>query len=108
MKALSLFLFLSILTLGTKAQDIEEIISKYTSENGKEFLLPLADCMGADFNSGLFHSASIKKMGFQLYIGIVTSAAFVPDKRRTFTKNRSPTKKILRDGDLSPNTPSIP
>jgi hypothetical protein len=67
------------------SQKIEDFVSQYSKANGSEYLQPLADVFGADFNTGLFHSAQIKKMGFQLYLGVVTSTAFIPDKRTTFT-----------------------
>ncbi|MBN2347842.1 MAG: hypothetical protein JXJ22_03340 [Bacteroidales bacterium] len=65
-------------------QDIEDMVSKYTQENGQGYMQPLADAFGATFNSGLYHSASIKKLGFQAYLGVVSSFAFIPDSKKTF------------------------
>jgi hypothetical protein len=84
MKTLFYLALFSFIVLRLPAQDIEQMLSKYTQENGKKYLQPLADCMGANFNSGLIHSARIKKSGFQIYLGLVTTTAFVPDKRKTF------------------------
>jgi len=88
---------ITLFTLGLNAQDVETLISKYTQENGKKFLMPMADCIGANFNSGLFHSAMIKKMGFQMYIGIATTTAFIPEKRKTFM--------AVPEGFFEPKTP---
>jgi hypothetical protein len=78
--------FLSVLTcISAFSQDIEDLVSKYTDENGKGYMQPLADAFGATFNSGLFHSAHLKKMGFQMYLGIIPSVAFISEKRETFT-----------------------
>jgi hypothetical protein len=66
-------------------QDIDDYISRYSETNGKGYIQPVADVFGASFNSGLFHSAKLKKMGFQMYLGIVATAAFIPEKSRTFT-----------------------
>ena len=68
----------------TTSQDIEELVSKYTENNGKGYMQPLADAFGATFNSGLFHTAGLKKLGFQAYLGVVASTAFISDKRTTF------------------------
>lgn len=73
-----------LLTIPAFPQDIEGLISKYTEENGKGYMQPFADAFGANLNSGLFHSAKVKKLGFQLYIGVKASTAFIPDKRKTF------------------------
>ena len=61
------------------------------------YLQPLADASGADFNSGLFHGAGIRKMGFQFYIGLVAPVALIPEKRKTFT--------ALPEGFFEPKNP---
>lgn len=68
-----------------KAQKLEDLLSKYTSENGKKYMQPFADAFAADFNSGLFHNAKIKKMGFQIYLGLESQVAFIPSKQKYFT-----------------------
>ncbi|HJZ41483.1 MAG TPA: DUF6588 family protein [Bacteroidales bacterium] len=73
-----------LLVIPAFPQDIEGLISKYTEENGKGYMQPFADAFGANLNTGLFHSAQIEKLGFQLYIGVKASTAFITDKRRTF------------------------
>ena len=66
-------------------QNFEDLVSKYTEENGIGYTQPLGDALGATFNSGLFHSAHMQKLGFQMYLGLVTSGAFFSEKRETFT-----------------------
>ena len=76
---------LCIFLVKIEAQEIDQLVSKYTQENGAKFMQPLADAVGANFNSGLIHSAKIREMGFQMYLGIVTTTAFISDKKKTFT-----------------------
>lgn len=76
------------------SQNAEDLVSKYGEENGKGYMQPAADVFGATFNSGLFHSAAIKKLGFQAYLGVVTTAAFIPDKRKVFM--------ATTEGDFTP------
>ncbi|MBN2213795.1 MAG: hypothetical protein JW723_06075, partial [Bacteroidales bacterium] len=85
------------------SQDIEELVSKYTEENGKGYMQPLADAFGATFNTGLFHSAKMKKLGFQAYLGVVTSAAFISDKRTTFDA----TTQGFTDPEMTAEAPTI-
>ena len=84
MKTITCLFLLCIILVKAEAQDIEQFLSKYTQENGKKYMQPLADVIGANFNSGFIHSAKIREMGFQMYLGLVTTTAFVPDKRKTF------------------------
>ncbi len=79
------FLMLLLCPLLVKGQDLEDYLSKYTSENGQLYLQPFANAFSADLNSGLFHNAKIHKKGFQLYIGLVSQVAVIPGKAKTFT-----------------------
>ena len=85
MKTLLVISLLTGFSTGVLAQDIEELLSKYTQGNGMNYLQPLADAAGADFNTGLFHGGAIRKMGFQLYIGITMPVALIPEKHKYFT-----------------------
>ena len=67
------------------SQDIDALVSKYTEKNGPGYMQPLADATGSLFNTGFYHNAKMKKLGFQAYLGVVTSAAFIPEKNKTFT-----------------------
>lgn len=101
--ALMIAVFFSIPVL---SQNIEDFVSRYSKANGSGYLQPLADVFGANFNTGLFHSAHIKKMGFQIYLGVVTSTSFIPDKRKTFTAttegNFAPVKTAVVPTVLGP------
>ena len=49
------------------------------------YLKPFANAFSADLNSGLFHNAKIKKLGFQLYLGVVGQVATIPSSAKYFT-----------------------
>jgi len=84
-KTFSMLLVLNLALVPVFSQEIETLVSKYTGKNGEAYLQPLADATGAIFNTGFYHSAKLKSNGFQLYLGVVTTAAFIPEKNKTFT-----------------------
>lgn len=69
----------------SQAQDLEESLSLYLSTNGSLYMQPLADAFGANLNSGFFHTARIKKMGFHLNVGFKAVGALISDDQKTFT-----------------------
>ena len=77
-------LCISVLALDLQGQEFEDFVKKYTDANGKAYMQPLADAFGANLNSGLYHTAYIKKQGFQLYLGVAVMNAVIPDKNKTF------------------------
>ena len=69
-----------------RAQDYEDLLSRYTGENGDQFIQPIADVLGANLNSGLFHSAYIQRgITPQFYIGITGMVAYIPDASKVFS-----------------------
>ncbi|MFH1940616.1 MAG: DUF6588 family protein [bacterium] len=68
-----------------QGQDLEGNVSEFTSINGKLYIQPLADTFGANMNSGLFHGARIKRMGFHLSVGLTAMGALIADEQKTFT-----------------------
>jgi len=48
------------------------------------YLQPFANAFSADFNSGLFHNAKIKRKGFHLYFGVVAQVATISDEAKYF------------------------
>lgn len=78
------WLFVPLVAYSLQAQDIESYVSKYTSENGKGYLQPLADAFGANLNSGFYHSAKVKTVGLQVELGLVTMTALIGDDQKTF------------------------
>ncbi len=74
-KVLSLIIITAVALGTTKAQDLEDFVSKYTDQNGSGYLQPLSDAFGANMNSGWFRHAKVNKKKFQLYIGLVATGA---------------------------------
>lgn len=71
-------------TFSLQAQEIEDFLAKYTSENSKSYMQPFANALGANLNSGFFHNAYIPKKGFRLQLGVVTTMALIKDEDKTF------------------------
>ena len=82
---LTLVTLLAFLLPGAKAQDIEDFLDRYSGNDAEEYLQPLADAAGSDFNSGWYRSARIDRKGFHLYIGLVAQTAPIADKNKTFS-----------------------
>lgn len=79
--------FLAVLLLSpgiVHSQDLETSLARYTSENGKKFLQPLADAFGANLNSGIYHSASIPKLGIHVKLSLEAMLTFVSDDQKVF------------------------
>jgi hypothetical protein len=73
---------------------IEDQLSAYTGQNAKGYLQPLADALGADFNSGVFHGASIPKAGIGVRLELMVMAAIFGDDAKTFN--------AVTEGDFTP------
>lgn len=80
-----LIIFVTFLALPVQAQEFEDFVAQYTSDNGKGYLQPLADTFGANLNSGIFHSAKIPFIGINLELSIETATALIKDEQKTFT-----------------------
>jgi hypothetical protein len=70
--------------LPVSGQKVEDFVSKYTQENGKGYMQPLADAMGACLNSGWYRGAHIPMVGLHLTIGVETMWAFIGSSAKTF------------------------
>lgn len=69
-----------------RAQNYEDLLSRYTGENGDQFMQPIADVLGANLNSGMFHNAYIQPgLKPQFYIGITGMVGYIPDAYKVFT-----------------------
>ncbi len=66
-------------------QDVSDFLERYTGNDAENYIRPLADAAGADFNSGWYRSAKVERNGFHLYIGLVAQSAPIADKNKTFT-----------------------
>lgn len=73
---------------------IENQLGAYTGKNAEGYLQPLADALGADFNSGVFHGASIPRLGIGVRLEIMAMGAIFGDDARTF--------KAVTEGDFTP------
>lgn len=84
---LTVLLFLLIIITGLHAADFEEDLQKLVEENGKSYVQPLLTGFGTAVNSGLYKKASVapgKLIPIGFDIGVVTSAALVPDEDKSF------------------------
>jgi hypothetical protein len=73
---------------------LEGIVYDFVSEGGDETVLqPYADALSSDINSGLFHSAKVKK-GFSLYFGIKGIGTYI-NGDNPVVKNANNTLGIL-------------
>ncbi len=77
---LGLFLFLSSFAFS----QVDKNLGSFPMSAAKGYIQPLIDVMGANLNSGLYHSASMSKL-FGFYIGIKGMVVFVPSSMKEFT-----------------------
>lgn len=77
---LGLFLFLSSLVFS----QVDKNLGGFPQSAAKGYIQPLIDVMGANLNSGLYHSASMSKL-FGFYIGVKGMVVFVPSSMKSFT-----------------------
>jgi hypothetical protein len=78
-----------------KAQSVEDVLGRYAGTNAQGFLGPLADYLGASFNSGWAREARVRE-GFSLKLSFVVAGAPIADKNKTFMGTT--------DGGFSPET----
>ncbi len=72
-------------TRASAQTDIENAITYYGDDNIGGFMQPLADLLGADINSGFFHSAAIPAAGFHFSLDLIGMGALVSDDDKFFT-----------------------
>jgi hypothetical protein len=73
------------LALPLSAQDLDDMLSKYTSENGQGYMQPLGDAFGACVNTGLFHGENLREEGLHLGLSLEFMMAPVSDESKVFT-----------------------
>ncbi|NQT24585.1 hypothetical protein HQ585_04455 [candidate division KSB1 bacterium] len=66
-------------------QSLEERLEELAGDIGTGYLQPLADAVGANLNSGLYHTAKVKKGGLHFYVGIDGVGALISEDQRVFT-----------------------
>jgi hypothetical protein len=100
------FFLLALLLLAgpARAQELQETLSQVGEAYARAYVDPLADALGADLNSGLFHTARLgnKRLGLHFYLGVKTSAAFLANGSRAFDLTYTGTVPL--DFDLGAET----
>lgn len=87
MRFLALALFFPLFMVGAlQAQDLEETLSKIGSAYAEAYMRPMADALGANLNSGLYHEAGVglPRSGFDVYVGVRAFGTFLSDGDKTF------------------------
>ncbi len=83
------------------AQTIEDYLSSYTGANATGYLQPIVDAIGADLNSGLYHSAAIPKSGLSIKLELVAMSAMFKDSQSTFTATTESGFSPTQDAEAS-------
>ena len=99
-----LFVLFLLISAPLAAQDFSETLSEVGEAYARAYVDPLAESLGADMNSGLFHTASTGKkiLGVNVYIGFKASATFLNASQKSFDLTYSGTVPIEVElaGDL--------
>jgi hypothetical protein len=69
-------IFMSSITSYSQTDNFEGMVGTFIQENGTKVIQPYADAVSSDLNSGLFHTAKVKK-GFSIYFGIKGSGTYI-------------------------------
>lgn len=77
---------LALLAAPASGQDLQETLGQVGEVYARAYVDPLADALGSDLNSGLFHTARVgnKRIGLHFYLGVKASATFLAAKSQTF------------------------
>lgn len=91
-----LFVLFLLISAPLAAQDFSETLSEVGEAYARAYVDPLAESLGADMNSGLFHTASTGKkiLGVNVYIGFKASATFLNASQKSFDLTYSGTVPI--------------
>ncbi|MFK7846941.1 MAG: DUF6588 family protein [Rhodothermales bacterium] len=81
-----LVIILFFLAMPAKAQDLNETLSQVGEAYARAYVNPLADALGANLNTGLFHTAGVSKrvFGVNVYFGLKASAALLDNSHKSF------------------------
>lgn len=86
---------------------IEDQISAYTGANAEGYLEPLALAMGANLNSGLFHSAHVPLAGLHIALETPIMAVIFDDEAGTFMASVESGFQPLDPGDETVEAPTV-
>jgi hypothetical protein len=67
--------------------DLEATIAQMNSDWAAGYLQPFADVVGANVNSGFYHSAAIPQAGLNIEFSIIAMGASVGDDQKSFQAN---------------------
>ncbi|MEN3037894.1 MAG: DUF6588 family protein [Candidatus Kryptonium sp.] len=79
-----IILVISLIFLSSFAfSQVDQNMGSFPASAVKGYIQPLVDVMGANLNSGLYHTASMSKL-FGFYVGVKGMAVFVPSSMKKF------------------------
>ncbi|CUT04867.1 DUF6588 family protein [Candidatus Chrysopegis kryptomonas] len=84
MKKLFSFLGIFLIFSSIAFSQVDKNLGSFPKSAVEGYIKPLVDVMGANLNSGLYHTASMSKL-FGFYIGVKGMAVFVPSSMKNFT-----------------------
>jgi hypothetical protein len=73
-----------LLSSGLSSQNLDDMLGKYTGENGVGFMQPVSNAFGALYNSGWYHMAGVPESGLHIHVGFVGSVVWIPGDQRVF------------------------
>ena len=81
-----LLILIHIAPLKSNAQDLNETLSQVGEAYARAYVNPFAEALGADLNTGLFHTAGVSKrvFGINVYVGVKASAALLDQSHKSF------------------------
>jgi len=68
----------------TSHADIDELLSRYTGDNGRGYIEPLVTGFGAGLNSGLYNSAGVARFGLKLQFETRFMGSLYSSDQKTF------------------------
>ncbi len=103
---------LMLFSFATKAQTLEETLSKLSSTAGKAYVAPIISAFGSNLNSGWVSSVpSASKVGFHLDIKLAAMGSFFSDENKIFNSSGrflfipSQVDQILTSSNISISNP---
>ncbi len=84
MKRLTILIGIFLVSPIVAFSQVDQNLGSFPESAAKGYIQPLVDVMGANLNSGLYHTASMSKF-FGFYVGVKGMAVFVPSSMKKFT-----------------------
>ncbi|HDQ45072.1 MAG TPA: hypothetical protein ENN17_06160 [bacterium] len=83
-------------------QSLQERLESLTQDNARRYLQPMGDALGANLNSGFYHSAKVGGFGLHVYVGVEIIGAVIGEDQKTYTA------KILNTSGQIMDQPDVP